>query len=51
MASQPSSPAIRRVVTGHDADGQALIASDGPLPTVVQLTAAPGTVFHEVWST
>ena len=43
--------AIRRVVTGHDATGRAVVASDGPLPTVVELAAIPGTVFHEVWST
>ena len=42
---------IRRVVTGHDADGQAIIAADGRLPTVVELSAVPGTIFHEVWST
>jgi mannose-6-phosphate isomerase-like protein (cupin superfamily) len=44
-------PAIHRVVTGHDALGNARVLSDGPLPTVVELTAIPGTVFHEVWST
>ena len=42
---------IRRVVTGHDAEGHTIIASDGPLPNVVALAAIPGTVFHEVWST
>lgn len=42
---------IRRVVTGHDADGDAVVATDGPLPTVVELAAIPGTIFHEVWST
>ena len=42
---------IRRVVTGHDADGQAIIAADGRLPTIVELSAVPGTIFHEVWST
>ena len=46
-----SLPMIHRVVTGHDADGKAVVASDGPLPTVVELTAIPGTVFHEVWAT
>lgn len=46
-----SFPAIRRVVTGHDANGRAMVASDGPLPTVVEIAAIPGTVFHEVWST
>ena len=48
MGGPTSFPAIRRVVTGHDAHGQAVIASDEALPTVVQLTALPGTVFHEV---
>ncbi len=46
-----SLPPIRRVVTGHDAHGVAVVASDGPLPTVVELAAIPGTVFHEIWST
>lgn len=44
-------PAIHRVVTGHAADGKAVVISDGALPTVVELSAIPGTVFHEVWST
>ena len=42
---------IHRVVTGHDAHGRAIISSNGPLPTVVELAAVKGTVFHEVWST
>jgi mannose-6-phosphate isomerase-like protein (cupin superfamily) len=42
---------IRRVVTGHDAHGDAVIATDGSLPTIVELAAIPGTVFHEVWNT
>ena len=42
---------IHRVVTGHDAEGKAIVTSDGVPPTVVELTAIPGTVFHEVWST
>ena len=42
---------IHRVVTGHDADGKAIVASQGPLPRVVEIAAIPGTVFHEVWST
>lgn len=44
-------PAIHRVVTGHDAHGRAVVSSDAPLPTVVELAAVPGTIFHEVWST
>jgi len=46
-----SFPPIHRVVTGHDADGKAIVASEGPLPTVAEIRAIPGTVFHEVWST
>lgn len=42
---------ITRVVTGHSADGRSEVHSAGPLPTVVELTAIPGTVFHEVWAT
>jgi mannose-6-phosphate isomerase-like protein (cupin superfamily) len=44
-------PPIHRVVTGHDAAGRAIVSSDGPLPSVVEIAAIPGTVFHEVWST
>lgn len=44
-------PSIHRVVTGHDDHGKAIVASNGPLPTVVEIAAIPGTVFHEVWST
>ena len=38
-----SLPPIHRVVTGHDADGKAVVTSAGALPTVVELTAIPGT--------
>lgn len=51
MNNHSTFPAIRRIVTGHNPEGQAVIDSDGPLPTVVELAALPGTVFHEVWST
>ncbi|MGV7207645.1 cupin domain-containing protein [Oxalobacteraceae bacterium A2-2] len=46
-----SFPPIHRVVTAHDADGKAIVASSGPLPQVVEVAAIPGTIFHEVWST
>jgi mannose-6-phosphate isomerase-like protein (cupin superfamily) len=46
-----SFPPIYRVVTGHDAEGKAIVASNGPLPTVAEIRAIPGTVFHEVWET
>lgn len=44
-------PPIHRVVTGHDSQGKAIVSSNGPLPTVVEIQAIPGTVFHEVWAT
>lgn len=44
-------PAIHRVVTGHDPDGKAIIASNGPLAAIVELAAVPGMIFHEVWET
>lgn len=44
-------PPIHRVVTGHSVSGRAVVSSDGPLPSVVEISAVPGTVFHEVWST
>ncbi|WP_377299187.1 cupin domain-containing protein [Rhizobium sp. SGZ-381] len=44
-------PPITRVITGHDETGRSVIAGAGPLPTVVELDAIPGTVFHEVWAT
>jgi mannose-6-phosphate isomerase-like protein (cupin superfamily) len=46
-----SFPAIHRVVTAHDDEGKAIVASSGPLPRVVEVAAIPGTTFHEVWST
>ena len=46
-----SLPPIHRVVTGHDSSGKAIVTTQGALPTVVELAAIPGTVFHEVWST
>jgi len=46
-----SFPPIRRIVTGHDGDGKAVVSSQGPLPTVAEIASIPGTFFHEVWST
>jgi mannose-6-phosphate isomerase-like protein (cupin superfamily) len=41
---------FRRVVTGHDQDGRAVILSDAP-PTRVQQVGGPGgPTFFEVWS-
>ncbi len=46
-----SSHALRRVITGHDEEGRAIISLNGPPPTVVPLKAVPGTVFYEIWNT
>jgi quercetin dioxygenase-like cupin family protein len=43
----PSIP--RRVVTGHDARGVSVFASDGPVPVV--RTAPDGALFYEIWGT
>ena len=42
---------IHRVVTGHDADGKSIVASNGPLSTIRELESLPGMIFHEVWET
>jgi len=45
-----SLPAFKRVVTGHDAQGQAVVASCGPTQNNFPLKAVPGTLFYEVWN-
>lgn len=42
---------IRRVVTGHDTNGKAIVASDGALPHVTRPPHQPGLAFHEIWNT
>jgi quercetin dioxygenase-like cupin family protein len=42
---------IRRVVTGHDAKGKAVIVSDGPAPRVYTDARRPGRYLTEVWVT
>jgi len=41
---------VRRIVTGHDPAGQAIIQSDGA-PTRVQVIGGNGPTFHEIWNT
>ena len=49
MNSTPAT--FRRIVTGHDEAGLAIILSDAP-PTRVQLVGGPGgPTFFEIWST
>ena len=42
---------IRRIVTGHDASGKAIIIADGPTPGVKTTPNRPGVVFHNMWTT
>lgn len=42
---------VRRVVTGHDASGKAIIQEDGSVPRVQRIGGAIGPLFHEVWNT
>lgn len=47
----PTPKTFRRIVTGHDADGKAIVVSDAP-PARTQLVGGPGgPTFFEVWHT
>lgn len=45
------STAFRRVVTGHDEAGSAIIVSDAPPTHVVDIGGSAGPTFYEVWNT
>jgi mannose-6-phosphate isomerase-like protein (cupin superfamily) len=45
------SQTVRRVVTGHDAQGRAIVASDGPVPVTYRNPLRPGYVWSQVWMT
>jgi len=42
---------VRRVVTGHDSQGRAVIQEDGAVPRVQRIGGAHGPLFFEVWNT
>jgi mannose-6-phosphate isomerase-like protein (cupin superfamily) len=42
---------VRRIVTGHDRQGRAVIQQDGPVPRVQRIGGPNGPVFHEIWNT
>lgn len=42
---------FRRIVTGHDQDGRAVILSDAPPTRVQQIGGSGGPTFFEVWNT
>jgi hypothetical protein len=47
MTSAP----FRRIVTGHDAGGRAVIVEDAPPPRVARIGGEMGPMFYEVWNT
>jgi len=46
-----STAPFRRIVTGHDAEGDAIIQEDGPPPRVQPIGGEIGPIFYEVWNT
>ena len=42
---------VRRVVTGHDSNGKAVVLSDGPVPVVHSNPMRAGQLSHEIWKT
>ena len=42
---------LRRIVTGHDAEGRAVIQEDRPVPRVQRVGGEHGPLFFEVWNT
>ena len=42
---------MRRIVTGHNEQGQAVIISESAPPNIIPFAAVPGTVFYEIWNT
>jgi len=41
---------VRRVVTGHDGTGKAVIVADGEAPNVLRPAHRPGTVINTLWA-
>jgi mannose-6-phosphate isomerase-like protein (cupin superfamily) len=42
---------VRRVVTGHDAQGRSIILSDGPATSVKETPTFPGLALTDLWET
>ena len=47
MESKPR----RRVVTGHDKNGRAIVVSDGPSPHLRASPHRPNVIYHNMWAT
>ena len=44
-------PEVRRIVTGHDAEGRAILQEDRAVPRAQRVGGEHGPLFHEVWNT
>jgi naringenin degradation protein FdeH len=42
---------VRRVVTGHDEAGKAIVVSDGTPPVIIRSEVQTGLSFYEIWNT
>ena len=42
---------VRRVLTGHDADGKSTFLADGPAPNVKEMASMPGLALTDLWET
>jgi hypothetical protein len=42
---------FRRIVTGHDAQGRAVIQEEGPPPRTQRVGGEHGPMFYEIWNT
>ncbi|HEV3008108.1 MAG TPA: cupin domain-containing protein [Burkholderiales bacterium] len=42
---------VRRVLTGHDAEGRSTFIADGPAPNVKEMTAITGLALTDLWET
>lgn len=51
MSTEQKSAPFRRIVTGHDEQGRAVILEDAPPPRVQRIGGPHGPWFFEVWNT
>jgi mannose-6-phosphate isomerase-like protein (cupin superfamily) len=42
---------VRRVLTGHDENGQSCFLADGPAPNVKEMDSMPGLALTDLWET
>ena len=42
---------VRRVLTGHDADGKSIFLLDGLAPNVKEIASMPGLALTDLWET